>query len=325
MANNDRVRSGSVPVCNHTMNVIMGRSRSIPPFALKSRRAVTLGPNLSHLKPSVTLPPEILDKILEHIPTNREGRPTLIACTLVATWWTGPSQRRLFSSIEIGKVNFQRWMDGVVLSGSKTRLECVRSLYCHGYFGIKHRMGDLPQDCGEYFSALRNLHRLTLLNTTAEHISEEGFHTCFSAFRETLTYLSLNTFTASFSAFVTLIGYFPNVTSLELDSFVLEPDEGPVPSLSWPLWGKLLILYVQADFLEFLDRFVKLDLRYEELLIDCSYTVEERPLERVLQISPSTVKFLRLVGELERKWPLPVPLIKPTSLPNSVVVKLKPR
>jgi len=35
---------------------------------------------------SVILPPEILDKVLEHIPTQGCGWPTLIECALVATW-----------------------------------------------------------------------------------------------------------------------------------------------------------------------------------------------------------------------------------------------
>ena len=69
----------------------------------------------------------------------------------------------------------------------------------------------------------------------------------FSAFRDTLTYPSLETFTASFSAFVTLVDYFPNITTLRLRSFELEPDGGPVPSLSRPLRGKLYVREVRAS------------------------------------------------------------------------------
>ena len=143
-------------------------------------------------KELVTLPPEVMDEILEYAPANRDGRQTLVACALVATWWTGPSQRRLFSSVEIGKRNYQRWMDGVALSGSKARLKYVRSL---GYYPYsRYRMRDLAQHSGEYLSALRDLRGLTLFNVGVEHISEEHFCACFSAFRETLTHLSLDTF-----------------------------------------------------------------------------------------------------------------------------------
>ena len=57
---------------------------------------------------------------------------------------------------------------------------------------LDYRMQDLAQDSGEYFSVLRNLRSLTLVNVCVEHIGEDGFRACFSAFRDTLTYLSRN-------------------------------------------------------------------------------------------------------------------------------------
>ena len=55
-------------------------------------------------------------------------------------------------------------------------------------------------------------------------VSVEKNFTCFSAFRETLTHLTLNTFAASLSAFVTLVDYSPNIISLKLY---------PLPPHSW--------------------------------------------------------------------------------------------
>ena len=130
--------------------------------------------------PVMTLPPEILDKILEHMPTNRKGRPTLMVCALVATWWAGPSQRRLFTSVSIHDDNLQRWMDGVVLPGSRAHLlEYVRSLwYWRGQlFGAKYRMRDLPRDTWQYSSTLRNVRSLVFVNIRIENIGEEGFLT----------------------------------------------------------------------------------------------------------------------------------------------------
>ena len=249
----------------------------------------------------MTLPPETLDKILERMSMYYEGLRTLITCALVATWWTGPSQRRLFSSVEIDDENYQRWTDGVVHSGPKSHLlEYFYSLlHCRGYFGIRYRMRDLPQGSAEYLSALRNLHSLTLSEIRVEHISEEGFHTCFSAFHETLKYLTLENFVTSFSAFVTLVDYFPNVTTLQLRSLTPEPDEGLVPSLSRPFRGKVLIRHYQSNFVDFLDRFAELDLEYEELVITSPPFADTEFAESALQISPSTVKFLRFTAELE--------------------------
>ena len=254
----------------------------------------------------MTLPPELMDKILEHVSADQwRGRQTLTACALVATWWTGPSQRRLFSSVEINQWNYQGWMDGVVYSASKNHLlEYVRS-FSHGNRNMrtKYQMRDFPRACWEYSSALRNLQSLAFFNTRIERIGKDMFHTCFSAFRETLACLSLNTIATSFSAFVDLVDYFPNITTLQLCSFALKPEEGPVPPLSRPLRGKLEVNYLRTGTsgFAFLNQFAELDLEYEELVVDASSLsiyAEAMFLESVLRISAGTIKFLRLTEEL---------------------------
>ena len=245
--------------------------------------------------------------VLEQIPTN-EGLQTLIACALVATWWTGPSQRLLFSSVAIYQGNYERWMNGVVRSGSKDRLlGYVRSMYHSSNPSPRTnepvRMRHLPGSSGEYLSALYNLCSLTLRIIVVEHIREEGFRTCFSAFRETLTYLSLTAFTtAPFSAFVTLVDYFPNITTLELEPFVLRSDEGLVPSFSRPLRGKLRVCGGPADCLEPFNRFARLDLEHGELSFTSRFSVLETKFPKnVLQINISTIKFLTLARGLGRE------------------------
>jgi len=108
-------------------------------------------------------------------------------------------------------------------------------------FKTKYRMRDLPRDSGEYLSALPNITSLTLSNFRVENIGEEGFLSCFSTFRGALTYLALDTFATSFSAFVALVGYFPNIRTLRLRSLILGSDEGPVPALFRPFRGKVNI------------------------------------------------------------------------------------
>jgi len=203
-------------------------------------------------------------------------------------------------------------MNGVVRTESKARLlALVRSLShrCGRDIGTKYPTRDLELDSGGYFSALPNVHSLTLRNLRVEHTSERQFRICFSAFRETLTYLSLEVIATSLGAFVTLVDYFPNITTLQLRSFVLEPDDGPVPPPSRPFQGKLYIGCFQDDRLEFFDRFAKLNLEYEELVIapTALFTYEKRKLlEIALQISTSTVKFLRLMTEIECEYSSPI-------------------
>jgi len=264
------------------------------------------GSNPPAQKAPVMLPPEILDKILEHIPTDRDGRPTLIACALVATWWTGPSQRRLFSSVSIYTESHQRWINSVVLPGPKTHLlQYVRSLKHFRSLvpGTTCLMRNLTKDCGGYFSALHNIHSLALSGIKMERTSEEGFRACFSAFRETLTDLTLRLFATSFSMFVTLVDYFPNIATLRLNAFALMPDEGPVPPLSRPLRGELHVRQSDPRCLEFINRLAKLDLEYEGLIFESRISVETKCLKNVLQVSASTVKYLRLDSTIQREHP----------------------
>lgn len=222
-------------------------------------------------------------------------------------------------------------MEGVVHSGSKARfLEHVRSFsHRRGLDTLtEYPMRDLARDSGEYFSALRNIHSLTLGNIRFEHISEEQFRTCFSAFRESLTRLSLETVTTSIGAFVTLVDYFPNIADLQLCSLVLEHDEEPVPPLSRPFRGKLRVSCFQHDRLEFFDRFAKLDLEYEELVVvsldSFAFSTHEMRefLESALQMSTNTVKILRLITEPKCEHPLPI-VIKTTFSFDFVQLKLE--
>ena len=296
----------------HPMTAIIGKSFLIFIANPLSERSPQ-GPNIPNPNAPVTLPPEILDKILEYVPTDREGRPTLMACSLVATWWTGPSQRCLFSSVSIHEGNYHEWMSGVVRSESKALLlGYVRSLWydhCRAT-KINRQKHDLAQDSGEYLSALHRVRSLALCNIRAEHISEE-FPACFSAFRGTLTSLSFTDFPTSFSAFVTLVDYFPNITSLRVSGLKLEPDEGPVPPLSQPLRGEIHV----HDFpnnAEFLDRLAKLNPKYETLGITSSlHPVRTDSLESALRMSPSTIKFLRLTVHIRGEWLWPSSSLNP--------------
>ena len=231
----------------------------------------------------------------------------------------GPSQRRLFSSASVHEKNYRRWMNGVALAGSKVHLlGFVRSLqHC---LGMATRFNHGIQDHEEYFSALCNLHSLSLYGVGIEAIGKEGPHAYFSASRETLTYLSLGDFFAPFCVFVTLVDYFPNIRNLQLCSFGLDPNARPIPTLSRPLRGKFKV-YSTGACSSFLDRFARLDLQYEEVVLHSpSRFIEGKYLERALQISATTARVLRLTVELQREQYLPA-LIKTPSLPNPPTFK----
>jgi len=296
---------------------MMGKSPSIPLSPLSPLEFNEWSPKGSSppdLNASVILPPEILDKILENIPTNtRTGESTLISCALVATWWTEPSQRLLFSSVSIQTSNYRRRMDGVVLSRSKARLlERVRWLLLG-----QCRMQDLSQDHGEYLPAVCNVRGLSLYRARAEYINQAQFHACFSAFRGTITFLSIEWIVMSFDAFVALVDYFPDLRTLVLRNFELEPDKGPVPSLSRPLRGTLCVHSSLSSPSKLLSRFAKLDLEYEVLLIDSSNHFRDPVfLGAALQISPNTVKILKMTDKLQSEWPLPTSSSNPKPYPS---------
>jgi len=206
-------------------------------------------------------------------------------------------------------------MNSIVLSESKTHLlQYIRSLqyHCGWTDGHRNSLQGLSKDSGEWLPALHNIHSLGLANIRIDRLSEEELHGCFSAFRETLTDLTLGNFVTSFTAFVTLVDYFPNITALQLGLFSLEPDEGPVPSLSRPLRGKISIFPSHPNCFEFIDRLAMLDLEYEELVIEPAFMFEFARagfLERILQFGASTVECLRLLCGPEREYPLRTVLI----------------
>ena len=293
----------------HTVTTMTGTSRLFPSFDCRFNGHSPQGRGSSSLEP---LAPEIMEKILEHIPLDTQGQPTLAACALVATWWTGPSQRRLFSSISIHRRNYKQWMDSIVRSGTKTHLKYVRSLE-HSLTrrgGIVYPMRNLPKDSGEYLSAMHNIQSLKLVDIGIERISKE-FYICFSAFRQTLTNLSLHSFETSFSAFLLLVDYFPNITTLRLSLLALKPCEGVIPSLSRPLRGRICLGCATSTRMEFFDRLAKLNPQYEELVLEPTLYVEAEVAGNFLRLCASTAEYLRLTAIFGREHSF-----KPPSSPH---------
>ena len=191
-------------------------------------------------------------------------------------------------------------MDGVVFSGSKTHLlGFVRSLHHNPARATDTScwIRNLPKDSIRYLSALRNVRSLSLVGIRIGHATVD----CFSAFRDTLTDLSFNHFDTSFSAFVTLVDSFPNLTNLWLGLFVVKPDEEPVPVLSLPLRGRIHLKCFENNSEEFFDRLAELDPEYEELVLESEVYVEAGLVESILRLGASTVEYLRVAAEFDRE------------------------
>ena len=79
--------------------------------------------------------------------------------------------------------------------------------------------------------------------------------------------LTLSSSSKTSSMFLTLVGYFPNIT-LRSDSSTILPGAGQVPPLSRPLRGKICICYPHwAAYWGFVDQLAEFDQEYDELAI----------------------------------------------------------
>lgn len=94
----------------------------------------------------------------------------------------------------------------------------------------------------------------------------------FSAFQHTLSSLSLIALSITWSTFVALVGYFPNLRALAIIGTSLRVDDRPVPHIPHPLRGRLFIDLTSKRDLDLpIDRFPGLGLEYEELGIYGAY------------------------------------------------------
>ncbi|KAF9645588.1 hypothetical protein BDM02DRAFT_3119996 [Thelephora ganbajun] len=201
------------------------------------------------------LPEELLDEIFGHLPPD--DRRSLQNCSLVSKSWLQPSRRLLFARIIIESTTYQSWLDKI--SPTNTGLLChVRSLtYFIG--------GD---DCGvsllrDYLPSFFQLQQLSFCFTNIEPTIYEHLE-WFSAFQHTLSRLYFAHVLITWSAFVALIGYFPNLRDLNIFRSSFQVDDLPVPPPPHALRGKLSITF--RDMIGFpVDRLVGLKLEYEEL------------------------------------------------------------
>ncbi|KAF9645699.1 hypothetical protein BDM02DRAFT_3189483 [Thelephora ganbajun] len=207
------------------------------------------------------LPEELLDEIFGYLPSS--NKQSSHNCSLVSKSWLQPSRRLLFADVIIGPSTYQSWLDNI--SPTNTGLLChVRSLTYY------HVGGDEASDsrCGvyalrDYLPSFFQLQQLSFCFTNIEPTIYEHLE-WFSAFQHTLSSLSLTKVSVTWSAFVALVGYFPNLRDLAISETWFLVDDRPVPPLPCALRGRLSI--TSRKVMEFpIDRLVGLKLEYEEL------------------------------------------------------------
>lgn len=232
----------------------------------------------------MNVPPELLDEILGHLPSD-EGR-SLRSCSLVCKSWLDPSRRLLFTHVRLRQDNYKRWLNKI----SPTNTGVLSHVHSLTYFlrGIGAPDSRSFYVFRDYFPAFSQLRTLTFCHLDIEPTIPQHLH-LFSAFKHSLSALSLGGVSIPWSAFVALVGYFPNLRSLNLLATSFQVANKPGPHICHPGRGKLfvdLITRVAADFPY--NRLAELRPEYEELELLGAYE------HRLISAVERTLKSLKI-------------------------------
>ena len=243
------------------------------------------------------LPQELIDEILSYLSLDDEhGKQSLRSCSLVAKSWINPSRRHLFETVAILELTgtLQSWLDSIPPANDDL-LQHVRSLslmFTTRPIDLRPvRHVDVLQD---YFPFLHQLRHLSL--SSAHLLSDIPQRVdLFSAFRHTLSQLSLGRCEVATSALGALIDYFPNLNRLNLSRITRGLDDEPVSPVSRPLVERLYTSGLYGT-MGFLDQLSGLGLVFEEIVLD--ERASAHLVERVADAVGMSVKHLRLLQPL---------------------------
>jgi len=219
----------------------------------------------------MSLPHELLDEIFSYLSISVDDgrdRQSLRNYSLVAKSWTNPSRRHLFKTVEIRETTLRPWLDAISPANDEL-LQHVRSLSYYtstiAWQGGRrpiHRI-DVLQDYLPSFHRLQHL-SLSFLNIPS-NISRQV--EMFSAFRHTLSRLSITHCNITTSALVTLINCFSNLDRLDLKYLLHEVDCEPPSSLSRPPIRELYISEFHMNDLGILNQLSELGPVFDELIV----------------------------------------------------------
>jgi len=241
----------------------------------------------------MNLPHELLDEILSYLPSD--DRNSFRACSLVARSWVSPARRRLFSSVVITARNYQSWKDHISPANNDL-LGHVRSLL---YFTVLRSSGWRQLSFNDFIDYFHSFHHLQHLTLCGMHIGSDISERLevFSAFRLSLLSLSLRTLVLTWSAFVAIVDYFPNVRDFTVSHIIWDIHHRQPSPLSRPMRGRLSIDMHKYRGLPILaDRLSGLGVECDELLILGS--LDPGPstphYQRIVDACGKSVKRLRL-------------------------------
>jgi len=241
----------------------------------------------------MSLPLELIDEIVNNLPPDEPQ--TLRNCSLVAKSWVHRSQKRLFETVRISRSTRSSWVGSI----SPANLELLRHVRSFAYILDHTAWLRFPayrtDSLGDYLPSLRNLESLVLSSMDLQSdISQQVEN--FSAFRHTLSSISLWECRISPGALVTVVNYFPNLVNLQLRASTQAADHEPVPPLLRPLRGRLSVQKLRDHHLPVLDRLSDLPPELDELVLGGAIAYDH-----IVATYARSVKRLRLLGGFERK------------------------
>jgi len=244
------------------------------------------------------LPPELLDEIISHVPSNDK---TLRNCSLVARPWVYPSQKRIFKVIDIWRnSHLKSWLEAI----SPTNVDVLRhvcSLTCKipSTLDSLHPPIDLLRD---YSPSFRQLERLTFFTGILPSPAQIG---TYSAFQHTLSHLSLWCCSVTATGLVILVNYFPNLTHLELADLSCMVDGQPTPPFFRPLQKLTITEFCTEDGLDFLDQLMGLRPQCDEVSIGVFRDSCPSLAQHVINGVEASIQRLNLESHLEGAFSAP--------------------
>lgn len=243
------------------------------------------------------LPPEMLDEIIGHIPTYYTQH--LRTCSLVATSWIYPSQKRLFETVHIHPGNLQGWLD-CISPANTALLGHIRLLSYHEkeytVFPAKRSIGPAYDVLCDYFPSFRQLRLFTLCFAHIPWGPQQI--ELFSAFQHTFSHVSLSGCSVTKNALITIINYFPHLSCFHLCRPDYHREDEPSPSLRRLSLKKLHVTECSGGTLDLLGEMSKLGLNFEEVVLHSMTLTSSWPefLEYIIGAFGKTTKRMRIMG-----------------------------
>ena len=209
----------------------------------------------------MNLPQEIIDQIIYNLVPDVSS---LRSRSLVTKSWEHTSRKWLFNDVFISGKTYQQWVDRI----APENVEPLRHIRFFTYIpdgragGKMHRIDTLHR----YLLSLCQLERLGLSSMFLgpDVLQQTGL---FSAFQQILSSLGLAGCHTTSSALIAIINYFPLLVSLDLQSVSYEEVGEPVPRLSRPLRGRLVITECSARSRALFDKLSNPSPELDELVL----------------------------------------------------------